>query len=423
VLPVVALIEDAYRMRMPLVEPGDVETAAGASARVPTSPCRKRVLVTGAGGFLGGRVVEILREHHGWDVVPLVREPKSAARLARWPDEIVIGDICSRADMDRAIKGCDAVVHCAVGTSWKPDESRRVTVEGTRVVAEAALAAGVRRFVHISTLFVHRRDGVSTVDENIPLDPPPDESYGHDKLAAEQALAAVTARGLPTIILRPTRIYGPFSRTFTIRPLQALSSGRLAIGGNPDVPANMVYVDNVVAAIERALQAPDALNGSAYLISDPDQLSLRDFYEFFGKSSGLRVRVAPDRPVNAHSRKPGVLSQWRAGVLTIARSPELRGLVRRVFETDPIGTLPRRLWEQSPRFQQTMLRRFGADAAVVYRPSNHESDDDLVYYGEAALVSSAKAARELGGVAVPRDTAMAITLEWARYARLLPAAD
>jgi nucleoside-diphosphate-sugar epimerase len=367
--------------------------------------------------------VELLRERYGWEVVPLVREPKSAARLARWPDDIVIGDVCSRADMDRAIKGCDAVVHCAVGTSWKTDESRRVTVEGTRVVAEAALAAGVRRFVHISTLFVHRRDGVSTIDESVPLDPPQDESYGHDKLAAEEALAAVTARGLATIILRPTRIYGPFSRTFTIRPLQALSRGRLAIGGNPDVPANMVYVDNVVAAIERALQAPDALNGSAYLISDPDQLSLRDFYEFFGKSNGLGVRVAPDRRVNAQSKKPGVLSQWRAGVLTIARSPELRGLVRRVFETDPIGTLPRRLWEQSPRFQQTMLRRFGADAAVVYRPSNHESGEDLVYYGEAALVSSAKATRELGVVNVSRDTAMALTLEWGRYARLLPAAD
>src|SRR4029077_12235686 len=129
------------------------------------------------------------------------------------------------------------------------------------------------------------------------------------------------ARGLATIVLRPTRIYGPFSRTFTIRPLQALSHGQLAVGGNPDVPANMVYVDNVVAAIERALHASDNLNGSAYLISDPDQLSLRDFYEFFGKSSGLTVRVVPDQRVNVQGGKPGVLSQWRAGVVAIARSP------------------------------------------------------------------------------------------------------
>src|SRR5205085_8526713 len=115
----------------------------------PRSTKMKRVVVTGAGGFLGGRAVELLRDRFGWDAVPLVRSPSSAARLARWPHDILLGDICSRADMDRALKGCDAVVHCAVGTSWKADEARRVTVDGTRTVAEAALAAGVSRFVHI----------------------------------------------------------------------------------------------------------------------------------------------------------------------------------------------------------------------------------------------------------------------------------
>ncbi len=81
---------------------------------------RRRVLVTGAGGFLGGRAVELLGERYGWDVVALVREPKGAARLARWPANIVVGDICSPADMDRVMPGCDAVVHCAVGTSGSP---------------------------------------------------------------------------------------------------------------------------------------------------------------------------------------------------------------------------------------------------------------------------------------------------------------
>src|SRR5947207_15600964 len=111
--------------------------------------------------------------------------------------------------MDRALKGCDAVVHCAVGTSWKPEETRRVTIEGTRLVAEAALAAGVKRFVHISTLFVHQREGVPIIDESVPLAPPRGDSYGQNKLAAEQALASVAAKGLSTVILRPTRNDGP----------------------------------------------------------------------------------------------------------------------------------------------------------------------------------------------------------------------
>ena len=84
---------------------------------------------------------------------------------------------------------------------------------------------------------------------------------------------------------------------------------------------------------------------------------------------------------------------------------------------------PRRLWERSPGFQQMMLRRFGADPAVVYRPSSDDADETLVYDGENAFVSSAKAARELGVAAVPRAEAMALTLKWARYARLLLASD
>jgi hypothetical protein len=67
-----------------------------------------------------------------------------------------------------------------------------------------------------------------------------------------------------------------------------------------------------------------------------------------------------------------------------------------------------------------MLRRFGADAAVVYRPSAQKGADDLIYYGELAAVSAARAERELGlQVPTSRERAMALTLEWARHARLL----
>src|SRR5262249_33609705 len=152
---------------------------------------------------------------------------------------------------------------------------------------------GVKRFVHISTLFVHRRESVQVIEETVPLEPSRDDSYGQNKLAAERALAEVGRRGLRTIVLRPTRIYGPFSKTFTERPLKALADGRLVIGGDATVPANMVYVDNVVEAIACALEAPDELAGSAYLITDSDQRSLQDFYNYFGQPTGQFVRLRP----------------------------------------------------------------------------------------------------------------------------------
>ena len=425
VVPVVALIEACYATRTSLPEPWIDAGLHGQTPAVHASPARRRVLITGAGGFLGGRAAEVLSQRYNWDVVSLVREPRGAFRLARWPGEIALGDVCSRADMDRVTRGCDAVIHCAVGTSWKPEEVRKVTVDGTRTVAEASLAAGVKRFVHISTLFVHRRDGSGTLDESTPLEPPATDDYGRNKLLAEKALGDVASRGLATVILRPTRIYGPFSKTFVVSPLNAISDGRFAVGGDPDVPANMVYVDNVVLAMARAIEAGDERAGSAYLVTDDEQVSLREFYQYFATTIDRTVRVLPASSNGAsHSTSPGLIGRWTSGLTTIAKSSELRGLVRRVFETDPIGTVPRRLWERSPAFQQSMLRRFGADAAVIYRPAPPAGQEDLPYFGEPSLVSSAKARRELGYAGlVPREEAMALTLAWARAARLLrPAA-
>ena len=186
VIPVVALIEDCYRSRTPMTEPWTDEGLSTAQVAIAQSgsaaPRRRRVLVTGAGGFLGGRTVELLAHGYGYDAVALVKEPRSAARLARWPTEIILGDVCSPSDMDRAMRGCDAVVHCAVGTSWIPAEVRKVTVNGTRTVAEAALRAGVKRLVHISTMFVHRREQNGVLDETAPLEPPADDAYGRAKL-------------------------------------------------------------------------------------------------------------------------------------------------------------------------------------------------------------------------------------------------
>src|SRR5262249_8468949 len=149
---------------------------------------------------------------------------------------------------------------------------------------------------------------------------------GQNKLAAERALAEVGRRGLRTIVLRPTRIYGPFSKTFTERPLKALADGRLVIGGDATVPANMVYVDNVVEAIACALEAPDELAGSAYLITDSDQRSLQDFYNYFGQPTGQFVRLRPDwQPEERTTSEAGLIRRWISAFTSIARSPQLRG--------------------------------------------------------------------------------------------------
>jgi nucleoside-diphosphate-sugar epimerase len=318
--------------------------------------------------------------------------------------------------MDRAMRGVDAVVHCAVGTSWDPAEVRRVTVDGTRTVAEAAARSGVRRFVHISTMSVHQRLSSGVLDESVPLNPPPDDSYGRNKLQAEEAVRKL--HSLSSIILRPARIYGPFSKTFTVRPLQALSQKRLAISGNPDVPSNMVYIDNVVGAIALALEAPDERVGSSYLINDPDQLTLQEFFDFFGRAEDLKVRLVPAPAEAAPAR--GLAARWLEGSRAIVLSSELRALVHRILDTDPVGAVPRWLWNASPDAQAKLLKLFRVDPVMIYRPSDTQGEGDLVYNGDNSLVSSAKAERELGfRPIVSREDAMDLTLTWSRYARLV----
>jgi predicted dehydrogenase/nucleoside-diphosphate-sugar epimerase len=419
VMPVVRLVGECYQNRTALPEPwtdeGFTTPSVTASPAAPSK--RRRVLVTGAGGFLGGRAVELLRHRYGWDVVPVVKAPKSAARLARWPGDIALGDVCSRGDMDRVLRDCDAVVHCAVGTSWDPAENRRVTVGGTATVAEAALGAGVKRFVHISSMFVHRRQGRDAIDETTPLEPPTNDGYGQAKLAAEREVERLFRRGLSTIILRPTRIYGPLSKTFTVKPLEALTKGRFAVGGDPHAPANMVYVDNVVAAIASALEAPATLSGQAYLVNDPEQTSLHAFFEAV---AGVEVPIDTAPVLDGPPARKGFISSWAAGLRAIAFSAELRALVHRIMDTRPIGTFPAWLWGRSPAMQQRLLGWFHVDAAVIYRPAAARGDERMVHRGGPGLVSSAKAERDLGLTPlVTPSRAISLTRAWARSARLI----
>jgi predicted dehydrogenase/nucleoside-diphosphate-sugar epimerase len=421
VVPVVRVIEDCYaspaRLEEPWVDGGLAGRPQAALAPAVATGRKPRVLVTGAGGFLGCRLVECLHLGGSWDVRALVRRPGSAARLARWPVELMLGDVVSAEDMARATADCDAVVHCAVGTVWPPEASFAVTVNGTRATAEAALRGGVSRFVHVSSMAVHGNQVPARLDESSPLDPGSGAGYGRAKYLAEQAVNDAVSRGLSAISLRPARIYGPFSRTFTVRPLQALREGRLQLAGDADSPSNMVFVDNVVEAILRALSASESERGEAFLINDPEQLSWRAFYEFF--ADGQPVRVVERVPAS-DVVSPGLASRWIAGARAIALSPELRGLAKRVMWTDPVGTWPRRLWDRSPGLQRRVQKALRIDAAVTYRESPPTRPDVVEFTIDPTLVVSDKAMARLGyrGV-VSRDEAMTLTKAWARAARLI----
>lgn len=250
----------------------------GAGAFKPGAGALKGpVLVTGAGGFIGGRVVELLHQAE----VPVragVHRWSSAARIGRLPVEIVACDVMDREQVGSVTRGVRSVVHCARG-------DRDVNVEGTRNLLEASLAAGVERAVHLSTIAVYG-DATGEVDESTPLQPY-DNEYATSKLESEAVCREYAERGLPVTVLRPTIVYGPFSEGWTVEFAERLRSGRWLL---PDAYTsgicNLLYVDDLVRAIFLALEREEAVAG-AFNINGPDRVTWGGYFRALNAALGL----------------------------------------------------------------------------------------------------------------------------------------
>jgi nucleoside-diphosphate-sugar epimerase/predicted dehydrogenase len=425
-----ALIEACYARTGQLKESWSEARLAPAlkvSRRTPTG----RVLVTGATGFIGGRTAEILHLREGWDVRALVHNPARASRLARLPVDMRLGDLSSAEGVQALVEGCDAVVHCAIGTAWG-DRARifDVTVEGTRRLAEAARRAGVQRFVHLTTWAVHDLSRPRTIDENTPADPPAGNDYAESKAAADRVIADAVRNGLPAVSLKLPNIYGPFSTIFTTRPITHLAKGELVlVGPAGEVPSGTVPVDGVVEAIVAALETTDrAALGRLFTISPGDAMSWADFYGYFAQALGRPLRVVTDEEAAAGRREANgktlgwwLSSPWR-GARDVARSPEMWGITKRVLKTDPIYSAAKYVLDKSPGTRRRAEHWLGMDAPPVYRPDTASSpSEDFPFDLTRSSIVGDEARRVLGYVPIDRATAMAETLEWLRFTRISPA--
>ncbi len=189
------------------------------------------LFLTGATGFLGHHLAPLLLQA-GHQVRALVR-PQSRARLPVPPDTpgltVVPGDVTSPGTYRTALRGCAAVIHAAgLFRFWGPAAAfERVNHQGTRLLAEAAAEAGVRRFVFVSTLAViGRPPRGGPIAEDTPCRP--QDAYQRSKVAAERALRAVAARSeMEAVILRPGGFYGPggiygLNRLLVLDPLRGV---------------------------------------------------------------------------------------------------------------------------------------------------------------------------------------------------------
>jgi 2-alkyl-3-oxoalkanoate reductase len=278
-------------------------------------------LVTGAAGFLGSHVIDLLVAN-GERPRALVRRGGDMAALEEAGVEVYCRDIGNGAVYEDALRGVDRVIHCAARTGpWGPDdEYERVNVHGVEVLVRAALAAGVRRFVHVSSITVHGNDVRGEADENASLRAEPNP-YSRSKVAAERLLARmVRDESAPVTIVRPGWIYGPRDTSSFARIARRVEQGQMVTLGSGENHVPLVYVRDVAEGILLASDSPHA-EGRSYLLVNDEPVTQR---EFIGAVAAELGAPAPTR------RIPYGLS------LMIGALAEARGRLARSQEPPPV---------------------------------------------------------------------------------------
>lgn len=245
------------------------------------------VLVTGATGFIGSHLTERLLKL-GAQVRVLVRKPDRAAPLAQAGAEVALGDLTRPDSLRGCCTGCQIVLHCAawLGTPYTREASWAANVTGTQAIAREALAAGVQRFVHLSSIAAYGPVTEGVITEDAPLWAGVD-LYGDSKIAGEDVIRAAAADGLPAVITRPGMVYGPRSRGWTIRLIKWIDGGVPAMVAGGHGLARPVFIDNLIDALLLCAERP--VVGETFTLIDAN-LPWRDYLHWYARMVAKPVR-------------------------------------------------------------------------------------------------------------------------------------
>jgi nucleoside-diphosphate-sugar epimerase len=257
-----------------------------------------KVLVTGANGFVGQAVLLRLNGMGGFTAIGSVRR---AAMLADGGAPLAaVGELSAQTDWSAALAGAQAVVHTAARVHVMQEaaadplaEFRRVNVQGTLNLARQAAAAGVRRFVFVSSI---KTNGEAT-QPGFPFTaddaPAPVDAYGISKMEAEQGLLAVSAQtGMEVVIIRPPVVYGPGVKANFAAMMHWLRRGVPLPLGAIHNRRSLVALDNLVDLIVLCLSHPAAAN-QTFLVSDGEDVSTTQLLRRMGQALGCPSRLIP----------------------------------------------------------------------------------------------------------------------------------
>jgi nucleoside-diphosphate-sugar epimerase len=230
----------------------------------------KKVLITGANGFIGNTLMRYYKAKK----VSVV-----GVDLVGNDDDIIEGDIANPETISHLLESCDVIVHTAalVSNSIADRDMWRVNVLATRNLIAAAEKYKIRRFVQLSSIVAYGNTAEGELDEDHPVHAD-GGSYVLTKLASEHTVLAAQAKSsLELVIIRPGDVYGPGSRPWIILPLEAINSGAFLLPAKGEGFFRPIYIDDLVRGIALAVSTKEA-NGEIFNLSCEGYMTTKEFF-------------------------------------------------------------------------------------------------------------------------------------------------
>lgn len=255
----------------------------------------RRILVTGATGFIGGRLAERLASEQDGEVTGTGRNLEAASTLGAAGVHLQRAELLDFSAMRALVEHKDVIYHVAAWLGPRhgsEDMAWPVNVYATLQLVQMAAAAGVRRFVHVSSIAAYGATGQAEVTEAQPVDPRQTAIYGRTKAEGElQARRLARELGMELAVVRPGMVYGPDSRAWSVRMLRLVQQRAPVIFGKGDGYAYPVYIDNLVDALMLAGSEPGAVDEDFNFVDEPR--TWREWFGAYGEIAGRAPVAVP----------------------------------------------------------------------------------------------------------------------------------
>ena len=250
-----------------------------------TKKNQEKILITGASGFIGGHLMNSLKQD-GKDVVGV--DLKSDCK------DVIKADLSKPETVKDALKGCSIVIHTAamVSNAMSDEAMWKTNVVNTSSLIKLAIECSVKRFVHISSIVVYGNIAECEISEKMPVNST-GGNYVHTKILSEHALLQAKLKNdIELIILRPGDVYGPGSRPWIIEPIKAIKNKQFMLPSNGQGFFRPVFIDDLIKGIKLACHAESA-SGEIINLSCEGYVTTEEYftyhYQWLGKSKPLVV--------------------------------------------------------------------------------------------------------------------------------------